>query len=58
MKVGYYQISVSLEFVTHDGHYELLTMPFELVNVPLVFQSMMNNLKLSLQPGDVMITYL
>lgn len=31
-------------FHTHEGHYELLVMPFGLCNTPSTFQSLMNKL--------------
>lgn len=53
LKVGYHQIRMGEEdihkttFRTQQGHYEFLVMPFDLTNVPTIFQSAMNSL---LQP--------
>jgi hypothetical protein len=47
---GYHQIKVAVEsipktaFVTPDGHYEYLRMPFGLVNAPAVFQRAINSI--------------
>ena len=65
---GYWQIPVSpssidkLAFVTPDGQYEWLRMPFGVCNGPAVFQRMMNSVLLSdpkgkafAYPDDVLI---
>lgn len=60
---GYHQIPVAEEsrhvtaFVTPDGHYEYLRMPFGLVNAPAVFQSMINK-ALGSQRFELAIPYL
>lgn len=47
---GFYQIPVDSKsisktaFITPDGHYEFLRMPFGLLNAPSVFQRTMNNI--------------
>jgi hypothetical protein len=46
---GYHEICMKEEeipntyFITHEGHYEFLNMPFGLCNSPSTFQSLMNN---------------
>ena len=35
-------------FITHEGHYEFLVMPFGLMNVPSTFQGLMNSIFKSL----------
>lgn len=50
LKSGYYQIMMSeneksiekTAFITEDGHYEFLRLPFGLANAPSCFQQMMN----------------
>ncbi|KAK4407690.1 Transposon Ty3-G Gag-Pol polyprotein [Sesamum angolense] len=49
LRSGYFQIRMSKDdvqktsFVTHQGHYEFLVMPFSLCNAPSTFQSLANN---------------
>jgi hypothetical protein len=50
LRLGYHQIRMKEEdilkdsFITHEGHYEFLVMPFSLCNAPSTFQSFMNKL--------------
>lgn len=61
LKSGYYQILMSTEsipktaFITEDGHYEFLRMPFGLVNAPSCFQQMMNKVLGNLRFGNVIV---
>lgn len=60
---GYWQIPVSTEtipktaFVTPDGQYECLRMPFGVTNGPATFQRMMNKLFKS-QPSNKIFAYI
>lgn len=61
LKSGYYQIPLhkdSIEktaFITEDGHYEFLRLPFGLANAPSCFQQMMNKTLGNLRFGRVII---
>ena len=47
---GYYQIIMKTvdipktTFITHEGHYEFVVMPFGITNAPYTFQGLMNSL--------------
>lgn len=69
LKSGYYQIKMSEDsihktaFITEDGHYEFLRLPFGLANAPSCFQRMMNKVvgnhrfgKIILYLDDVLIS--
>lgn len=61
LKSGYYQIRMSdssipkTAFITEDGHYEFLRLPFGLVNGPSCFQEMMNKVLGNLRFGNVIV---
>lgn len=63
MAQGYYQVPVASDsihktaFVTPDGEYEFLRMPFGLANAPATFQRMINNILGKLR-FDKVIAYL
>lgn len=63
LKSGYYQIIMSAEsihktaFITEDGHYEFLRLPFGLVNAPSCFQQMMNKIMGNLRFGKVILYF-
>lgn len=50
LTAGYHQIRMQphdvekTAFLTHDGHYEFLVIPFGLTNAPTIFQALMNEL--------------
>ena len=50
LRSSYHQIRMKeadipkIAFITHEGHYEFLVMPFGLCNAPSTFQSLMNKL--------------
>lgn len=58
--MGYYQIEIAKEskkytvLVTSNGHYELNSMPFLLVNDPAVFQTLMIRLIENMIPSEVL----
>ncbi|XP_011861043.1 PREDICTED: uncharacterized protein K02A2.6-like [Vollenhovia emeryi] len=58
LALGYYQVPVAAEsiektaFVTPEGHYEFLRMPFGLANAPAVFQRLMDNVL-----GDLKVAF-
>lgn len=59
LKSGYHQICVKAEdvhktaFITNDGHFEYLRMPFGLCNGPAIFQRLMNTVLGNLRFGNV-----
>lgn len=61
LKSGYYQIGVHKDsvdktaFITEDGHYEFLRLPFGLANAPSCFQQMMNKTLGNLRFGNVIV---
>ncbi|CAH2207540.1 jg11310, partial [Pararge aegeria aegeria] len=63
LKSGYYQIKMSEEsihktaFITEDGHYEFLRLPFGLANAPSCFQQMMDKVVGNMRFGNI-INYL
>lgn len=58
---GFHQIAVAPDsiaktaFITPDGHFEFLKMPFGLVNAPAVFQRAINNALGNLRYGQVLV---
>lgn len=63
LKSGYYQIMMSEKeqsiektaFITEDGHYEFLRLPFGLANAPSCFQQMMNKVLGNLRFENVIL---
>lgn len=63
LKSGYYQIMMSeneksiekTAFITEDGHYEFLRLPFGLANAPSCFQQMMNKVLGNLRFDNVIL---
>lgn len=61
LKSGYYQIKMNDEsihktaFITEEGHYEFLRLPFGLANAPSCFQQMMNKVIGNLRFDKVII---
>lgn len=50
LRFGYHQIRIAendigkTTFRTHNGHFEILVMPFGITNAPATFQSLMNSI--------------
>lgn len=62
MASGFHQIPVDevsthkTGFITHEGHYEYLKMPFGLCNAPTVYQRIINNtLRRFIESGNVLV---
>ena len=61
LKSGYYQIMMHPQsigktaFITEDGHYEFLRLPFGLANAPSCFQEMMNRVLGNLRFENVIL---
>ena len=59
--VGYHQIEIGenskhyTAFVTNEGHYGFNRTPFGLVNVPDVFQAIMNEIAKRMVPGELLV---
>ncbi|XP_066258249.1 uncharacterized protein [Euwallacea similis] len=61
MKQGYYQIPLNKEsidktaFITPDGQYEFLRLPFGLCNAPATFQRWVNSIMGSLRHSEILV---